>query len=155
INGQTQIDDAGIQRVDALRQIQSERIAAVKPTCLANEVLSQIGKDTPVAAGQRVGQRAAFDELAQPQMIELFGSGVQTRFDVAKTFAPSQLGENQTDKLLPGSEVFDLVIAAITNDTATELLSVNKIEQLRENKLAAIHDSRITANRLFADRRNS
>ena len=127
IDRQAQIDDAGVQGVNRLVQIQHHRFVGVKLARVANEVLGQIGEDAPVARGQRVGQRAALDGLAQTQVVELVAAGVETRFDVAQAFAPGQLGKDQTDELLPSGEVLDLVIATVALDAAAKLLWMDEI----------------------------
>src|SRR5580698_241860 len=150
IDRQAQVDDAGIQGVNRLCQIQRQGLLGVKPARLSDQVLGQIGENAPVAAGQSIGQSAAFDRAAQTQVIELLGTGIETGLYVAQTLAPRQLGEDQTDKLLPGGEVLDFVIAAVTLDATVKLLAMEKIQKLSKDVLARIHGSRITANRSFA-----
>ena len=152
IDRQTQVDDAGVQGVDRLIQIQRQWFLGVKPARLSDEVSGQIREDAPVACGQRVGQGAAFDRTAQTQMIQLIGAGIETGFDVAQTLAPSQLGENQTNKQLPRREVLDFVIAAITFDATVKLLAMKQIQKLGKCVVAGVHSSRIAANRLFEDK---
>src|SRR5262245_17523445 len=108
-------------------------------------MLSQIGEDAPVTAGQRIGERAALDRLAQTQMIKLACPGVETSLDVAQTFAPSQLRKDQADELLPAGEVLHFVIATIASNATAELLTMNTVEQLRKNVLTRIHGSRLAA----------
>ena len=146
INRQTQIDDARIQGIDGLRQVQCHGLRHIKRPGLTQEVLGQIGEDAPVAGGQRVGQRAPPDWAAQAQVIALIGPGIETGFDVPQTFPPGQLGENQTHQLVPGREVFDFVIATITFDEAVKPFAMNQIENLGKDVLAAVHASRIGAN---------
>ena len=80
---------------------------------------------------------------AQAQVVDLGAAGVEAGFDVAQTFAPSQLGEGQTDKLAPARELADLGVAAVAGDTALELLGMDPIEKLREDLFAGIHAGRV------------
>jgi hypothetical protein len=145
----------GIQCVNGLRQIQRQRLVRVKPSGLRDQVLGQGGEDAPVACGQGVGERAAFDRPTQSQVIKLAGARVETSFDVAQTFAPGQLRKDQTNQLLPAGEMFDLVVAAITLDAALEHLWVNGIEELIQNELTGEHGSRIAARGARKGARNS
>ena len=79
------------------------------------------------------------------QMIQLLGSRVEASFDIAQTFAPSQLSKNQTHELLPTREVFDFVVSTVALNTTMELLWMDAIQQLRKHKLTGEHASRIAA----------
>jgi len=130
IDRQAQIDDAGIQGVDRLVQVQRQRFVGVKLSRATDEVLRQIGEDAPVVNRQRIGQRAAFDRFTQTQMVVPITAGVEPNFNIAQAFAPRQLGKKQTDKFQPVGEVLDFVIAAVTLDTTVKLLGMDEIEQL-------------------------
>src|SRR4029079_5041949 len=149
INRQTEIDDAGVQCINGLVQIQNQRLVGVELSCLPNQPLGQICKDAPVANRQGIGERAAADRAAQPQMIELIGACVQTRFDVAQTFPPGQLGKNQADELLPAGEMFDLVGAAIALNAAMKLFAMDQAQELGQDVLTGVHASRIAAQPSF------
>jgi len=41
-------------------------------------------------------------------------------FDIAQAFAPGELGEGQTEKLIPAGEALHFVIATVTFHAATE-----------------------------------
>jgi hypothetical protein len=78
-------------------------------------------------------------------MIKLRTAGVEAGFDVAQTFPPGQLGEGHTDELLPTGEVVDFLVAGVAMNTALELLGVDLIQELGQNKTTGMHDSRLAA----------
>jgi hypothetical protein len=83
------------------------------------------------------------DRATQTQVVEMRGSRVQTHFDVAQTFTPSQLRESQTNELVPTRELADFVVTAITSDAALELLRMNPVQKLRQNVFSTVHPERI------------
>src|SRR5215831_2241306 len=145
IKRKAQVDDTGVQCVDALSQLQSPRLVGVECPGLSDELLRQIGEDAPVPARQGVGQGAAMDWLPQTQVIELRSTRIEAGFDIPQTLAPSQLGEGQAHKLFPSGEVFDFVLAAVASDTSLKLLGMDAIEQLGEHETACKHASRLVA----------
>lgn len=56
---QTQIDGRGIERIQAVRQIEAKRIVNIEWPCDADQDLREIGIDAPVVALVGVGQRRA------------------------------------------------------------------------------------------------
>ena len=72
-------------------------------------------------------------------MIELRAEGRQTSFDVAQTFAPSQLGERQHEELFVGGQLADAEVAVVTGDTLVELVFGEEIEELGEDGATFVH----------------
>jgi hypothetical protein len=128
-----------------LVQIHADRIVRVQRPGDGNQYPGEVREDAPVAGFVGVGQRGAGNLAAQPQVVELRVTRAQARFDVAQTFAISQLGESQTEKLIPTGEPTHFVVAAIADNTALELLRMNPIEQLSQNEFAGVHDRKIAA----------
>jgi hypothetical protein len=85
------------------------------------------------------GQRAARDAAADAQVIPFSSQRAQTDFDIAQTFAVSQLRKGHAQKLVPAGKIRDLAIAVIALDAAAKLARGNKIHQLRENGSSRIH----------------
>jgi hypothetical protein len=75
----------------------------------------------------------------ETQVIQLGLLGAQTGFDIAETFAISQLREGQTQELIPAGEILHLAIAVVTIDAKLKLVGREQIHQLRENGSAKIH----------------
>jgi hypothetical protein len=65
--------------------------------------------------------------------------GAQTDFDVAKTGATGQLGESQTEELIPAREFLDVPIALVAIDAKVKLVARDEVQKLRENNSAKIH----------------
>src|SRR6267378_3588135 len=66
-------------------------------------------------------------------------STAQTGFDIAQAFAPGELGEGQTEKLIPAGEALHFVIATVTFHAATEFHQRKKIHHLSKNRSATVH----------------
>jgi hypothetical protein len=73
-------------------------------------------------------------------MIERGWLGPQTSFDVAEADAIGQLGESQTEELIPAREAFDVAIALVSIDTALKFVGRNKLYQLSEDGSALFMD---------------
>ncbi len=91
-----------------------------------NEYPSEFGKDTPVARFVGVQQRVARDAAVKTHVIQVRLLQAQTGFDVAQTFAPSELREAETEKLIRKGETLDVVIASVALDTPAKLDSGRK-----------------------------
>jgi hypothetical protein len=80
-------------------------------------------------------------------VIELVAARTQTDFNVGQAFAEGQLRKGHGQELIPAAKVTHLVVTAVASDTASELLRVNPLDELRENGFARMH-GRILARRI-------
>ena len=104
---EAEVNGGGVQRIGGGLEFKTERFIGVKRGGLLDEDLGEIGKDAPVAIFVGIGQRAAGGGLADAGVIEFRAEGRQAGFDVAQTFAPSQLGERQHEELFVSGEFAD------------------------------------------------
>jgi hypothetical protein len=130
-----------VERVDRVGQLQPEVFMSVESPGLGNEANRKIPPEPPVASFVGVGQRRAGDRLAESQMIERLGFGIQTRLDIAQTFSPCHLCKNHGRELLATSKVANAIVRVVTLRTAFQCLAVYLIEHLRENEAARVHES--------------
>jgi hypothetical protein len=72
-------------------------------------------------------------------MIELGAARIQAGLDVAEAFPPGQLSESHANKLAPAGELTNFVITAKTGDAALELLGMNGLKKLRQDKFSRMH----------------
>lgn len=63
----------------------------------------------------------------------------KTDFDVAQTFAVSELSESHRVELVEAFEALDLVIAVIASDAFMELPQREEVHNLREDSLTGVH----------------
>ena len=63
---QTQIDGAGVQRIDGVVQLDPERVARIELARATNQQRGEVRPDAPVARFVGVGQRGALDRRAKP-----------------------------------------------------------------------------------------
>jgi hypothetical protein len=94
-----------------------------------------------------VGQRAARHRPANPEMIELGGTGTQTHLDVAQALAIGQLRESQTKKLVPAGEAIGLPVPAVARHDAAESIMGNPLHELGENHFGRLHPPKIAGRR--------
>lgn len=104
-----------------------------------NEYPSEFGKDTPVARFVGVQQRVARDAAVKTHVIQVRLLQAQTGFDVAQTFAPSELREAETEKLIRKGETLDVVIASVALDTPAKLRQREKIHHLRKDRATRLY----------------
>ena len=72
-------------------------------------------------------------------MIELGLLGAETGFDIAQTFAISELSKDQAKELIPTREIFDVAIGLVSIDASLKLVGRDELHKLRENGSAKIH----------------
>jgi hypothetical protein len=129
-----------VERVDRVGQLQTEVFVSVESPGLGNESDRQIPPEPPVASFVGLGQRRAGNRLAEPEMVERLGFGIQTRFDIAQTLSPSHLCKGHGRELLATAEVANAIVRVGTLRTAFQCLAVHLIEHLRENEAARVHE---------------
>ena len=137
--GQAQIDGGGIEGVNGLVQVHGEGVVTIELARLSDEPLREIGIDAPVAMLVGVGERGARNPTAESHMIELGLLRPQTRFDVAQTFAISELSESEAEKLIPARKIFDVAMTLIAIDRELKLVGGDELHELRENRLPRVH----------------
>ena len=137
--GQTQIDGAGVQRVDRVVQANVQRIARVKFAGSANQHRSQVRPDAPVAGLVGIGQRGAFDGRAKAHRIQLARIGRQTRLDIAQALAPGQLRERHRTQLLGARQRAHAGVAVVALHDAREARPRHEFHDLCEQRLSNIH----------------
>lgn len=133
--GQTQIDGAGVQRVDGVVQANVQRIACVKFARTASQHGGQVRPDTPVARFVGIGQRGALDRRTKAHRVQLARVGRQTRLDVAQTLAPGQLCEGHGPELLGTRQGTHARVAAVALHDAREARPGNELHDLGEQVL--------------------
>ena len=137
---QAQIDGGGVQGVNRLVQFQPQIFVGVELPGLADEDLSNLGVDAPVAFQVGVRQRVAGDVAAKAHMIEPWVYGAETNFDIAQTLPRGELGESETQELVETGKALDLVIPPVALDATAELNHGEQIHQLLENGPSDMHD---------------
>jgi hypothetical protein len=75
-------------------------------------------------------------------MVKSLGFGIEARFDISKPFAPSQLREDHANELLTNSEMPHPHLDIEALRQTREGLTMNQIENLREDVSAGIHPER-------------
>ena len=137
---EAQVDGGRVQSVETLIEIHADRIAGIQGPRDANQGLSEIGIDPPVARLVSVGQCRARDVAAESHVVELAAKRTQARFDIAEAFAVGQLGEGHREELIPAGEAARAPLAIVAGHTAPELAIRKKADQLREYGAAQIHE---------------
>ena len=156
---QTQIDGAGVQCIDGVVQLDTERIARVELARATDQQGGEIRPDVPVARLVRVGQRGAFDRRAKTHRVQLGRIGRQAGLYVAQALAPGQLREGHGAELLRARQGAHAGIAAVAMHDAREARPRYELHDLGEQRLACVHrhSSRLSTPGSFAssDRRSS
>ncbi len=137
---QTQIDGGRIQSVNRFFHEHAKVLVGIQPSRMADEILSQIGINSPVPLFVGARQIHARHIATNPQTIKLAPSRTQTSLDVAQAFPIGQLGEAHAQKLIPTTESLNLVHAPISIDATFELLWMNPLHQLRKNGRLSVHE---------------
>jgi hypothetical protein len=135
---QTQIDGGRVESVNSLGQFDSERIVVVQLAGHANQHLSKVAVNTPVATLVGIGERRARNATSKTHVIKPGLLSAQAGFDVAETGAIGQLSKSQTKELIPAREIFDVMIAVVAIDAQLKLVGGNELHELSENGSARV-----------------
>ena len=144
---QAKVDCGRVKGIDGLVQLQSQVFVAIKQTGPVDKDSGKIGIDAPVAMLVRVGQGAAGDPAAEAAMIKPAGDRSEADFDVAQALSEGQLGEGETQELVPTRKALDLIMTAVARHAAIELMSGDKIHELREDRTACVHRPLLSSSR--------
>lgn len=118
--GETEVDDGGVEGVDRVRHVDAERLVDIQFAGRGNEALGEVGIDAPVPRLVGVRERRARDARANPHVIQLGLYRAKTGFDIAEALAISELRERHAEKLIPAGETRRLVITTISCDAPLE-----------------------------------
>ena len=138
-DGQTEIDDRGIERVDRVRQVDRQRLVDIEGARRPNETLREVGVDTPIAGLVGIRQRRSRDAGADARVIEPGLHRTQARFDITQTLAVGELREGHAQILIPAREPRRLVVAAVSRDARLEFARRHMGHQLSEDGAARWH----------------
>jgi hypothetical protein len=103
--GEAQGDQRGIDGVEGRVQIERVGLGAIKRAGARHQPLRQLGEQRPGADFIVVGQGAASERTAEPEVIPQRGLSLQAGHDVAQTLPKRQLRETQCEQVLPTAEV--------------------------------------------------
>src|ERR1035438_18047 len=136
---QTQVDGRGVQRIERFLETQANVVALIQLDRYCNQPMTKCLEQSPVASLVGIGKGGAGYLAAKPDVVELGALRVQTCHQIAQAFAACELGVRDAQKMIPGREVSDAMIRSESIDQMLEVTEGNKTQQLRENRLAAIH----------------
>ena len=136
---EAEVNGGGVQRIGGGLEFKAKGFIGVERGGLLDEDLGEIGKDAPVPLFVGHRQGVAGGGLADAGVIELRAEGRQTSFDVAQTFAPSQLGERQHEELFVSGQLADAEIAVVAGDTFVEFVFGQEVEELGEDGATFVH----------------
>lgn len=136
---QRQIDRGGIQSIDRVVEFDSEILAGVKWSCLANETLGQILPNPPVARFVGFGQGGFGDLLGEAKVIKSLGTSVETGGDVAQSIPRCELGKHHADELLTALEMANPLFGSIFGDEPGKSLAIDEFDDLGEDVPTGVH----------------
>ena len=99
-----QIDGGGVQGIQALVQIDANRIVGVQRPCDGDRDLREIRENPPIVGLVGVGQRRARYLAAQPHVVEFARHRPQARLDIAQALTVSQLRKGHCQILVQTRE---------------------------------------------------
>ena len=137
---QTQVDGAGVERVNRRIEFHAKRLRGIQRSCNANKVLGEVGIDLPRSCGVRIGQRVARNRLAaKPHVVQPPRLRAKVDLDVAQRLPVSQLGKGHGEELVQAGEVLDLVFAPMVGHTAPKRAQWQIKHELRKYEFALVH----------------
>src|ERR1700723_512150 len=110
---QTKIDGRGIEGVNRLFQVDTQRVFDIQFSGVCNEDLSKVGVDAPVAILVGLGQSVARDATTNAKVIQFGFHRIQAGFDIAETVTAGQLSKGHAEKLIEAGELFDTIVPLV------------------------------------------
>ena len=146
INRQAQVYRRGIEGVDGCIQVDRHWVLGIQRARHGDQVLREVGVDLPRPGCIGIGQGVARNGLAaQTHVIQPLGLGTQIDLDVAQRLAVGQLSKGHRQELIHAGELLDLVIATVSGHASSKSAQWQKCHELRENKLAVVHEGPLRA----------
>ena len=134
----TQIDGRGVDGVNHLLDIDSVRIITIESLSLPYQNFGYLCIHSPISVLVGVGEIGTCHPSPYPHCIQE-GVVSQAGFNVAQSFAEGQLGEDHGQELVAGAESLTGSGHRIKLQTTRQLLGIEHVRYLRENKAAAVH----------------
>src|ERR1019366_1447178 len=138
---QTEIDGRRVERIDGLLQFDTERFLHIQTPGDADQALSEIGVDAPVAHGVGIGQGVASHRRTNSEVIEFGTLCAQAYFDVPKALPIGQLREGHAQELVQAGKRLHFKLTLIACDATAKIGQRKMLHELRENQLALVHRS--------------
>jgi hypothetical protein len=137
---QAEVDGRGIQRVCRLPEFGAEAVGEVQFSRSGDQDMCEVFVDPPVAEFVGIGESAASHDTAKPGVVKFLVEGVKTDFDVPQALAISQLSEGHAEELIETGEAAKPLIAVVASDATIELVSGQRVDQLRKDVAIVEHE---------------
>ena len=135
---QAQVDGGRIDGINHLVEIESVGVTGIQPPCFADENLSECFVNAPVPMLVCVSEVSSSDVAPDAHRVAVCATP-QANFDIAKALAESDLGKCHREELIACGHSFTGSLHRVQRYAAIELLAVNKIGDLGENKASGVH----------------
>ena len=135
---QAQINRGGIDGINHLVDVEPVGVFPIKSSCFANQHLRECFVNTPVTMLVRISEIGSCDVASDTHRVEMRASS-QAGFNISKTLPESYLSKSHSKKLISGSHAFTRSRHRVKRHAAIELLAVDEIGNLSENKAASVH----------------
>lgn len=137
---EAQVDSSRIQGIDCVCRIDSESLLDIRLPRNADQVLSEVGIDGPVANTVGVCQGLRGYRAAKPHVVKLVCLTSQAGLNVAQALAVGQLREGRSQILIQADEMLDRVLPIVANDAATESGQRKMCHNRRKDEFFRIHE---------------
>ena len=135
---QAQINRGSIDCINHLVDVESVGVFAIKSSRLADQNLCECFVNTPVTMLVRISEIGSCDVASDTHRVEMRASS-QTSFNISKTLPESDLSKSHRKKLISGSHAFTRSRHRVKLHAAIELLTMDQISDLSENKASSVH----------------
>jgi hypothetical protein len=136
---EAQVDGCAVQGIGGLDKVDANALSRIEILSPLYEDLSIVPEYPPIPILVGIGQRASCYFSTNSGMIQLFFHSVQTGCNVSQAFPEGQLSEDHYDKLSVTTENTNSTVSSISLDTLVEVVSRQKVQQLRETYSSFVH----------------
>lgn len=136
---QRQIDGRRVERIDRIVEIQPQILVGIERPGLLHQRFGEIFPDSPVSRFVGVGESRFGDRFREAKMVKRLSSRIEASRNVAQAFPCGHLRKDHAGELLTVSEMPIGRRRFVTLYDSVESLTVNEIENLRENESSGVH----------------
>ena len=141
VSRKAQVYGRSVEGVDRCPQVNRQRVFAINGPRHSDQVMRKVVVNLPGPFNICIGQGTARNVLvAQTYVLKPSRLVMQIGFDVAQRLAVDQLSKSHFQELIHAGLVLGLASAAASSHASTKSAQWQKRHELRENKLALVHE---------------
>jgi len=138
--GETDVDDRGVQRVERIVDVEMQ-ILRREDAALGNKCVEETLEDVVVALLHCMSEGVALHG-GDAEVIQLAVPTSESRLDFPQRDLPGELGVDEDGKLIPAGEVLHVPVAVVLSHKRLKLCTRKKVQELSQHRGSMGHTKR-------------